>query len=262
METMRDILRYRNHPKGEVGIEIEVEGVNLAHMDTPVWFTTDDGSLKADEAYEYVLRQPVDREGIMPALRELQEAWEKRGSKIDESFRAGTHVHINVQTLTPKQVLTFACLYLIFEDILVDYCGEHRVGNHFCLRLRDAEYLLFKLEDAFREKDFKALYTDKIRYASINFKALVKYGSLEFRSMRSTSKLQDIYHWTNLLLMIKDYAIGVENPTDILMDLSMYGPDRLYEKVFGPLQYEDSMSKSIIEGMRRVQGLLYIGDRM
>ena len=112
---------------GEVGIEVEVEGQNLGFVErSNTWNVVGDGSLRGESA-EYILRQPVHRKDIHEALAELQELI--RHATIRTSDRAGVHVHINCQQLTFMQVINFASLYLIFEDILIKFCGEAREGN-------------------------------------------------------------------------------------------------------------------------------------
>jgi hypothetical protein len=245
---------------GEVGIEIEVEGFNLPHRIAKYWTTHHDGSLRGDESLEYVFAKPLPRQDFGLALAYLDESWKKRGSRIDESPRAGVHAHINVQQLTEKQLVSFFCLYSVFEDLIVKYCGKEREGNLFCLRLRDAEYLVDFLITIFKNGNLGKLLTDRIRYASVNMSSIPKYGSMEFRAMRSTRDMNAIKLWVDMLLMIKDKSLLFNNPSDIITSLSAQGDEAFLNNIMG--QYAEVLhckneGQLIREGVRRIQELAF-----
>ena len=248
--------------KGEVGIEIEVEGVHLPHVDSKYWRTEHDGSLKAAEAYEYVLKAPVERDEVNKALASLEKVWKEDKAIINDSFRAGIHVHVNVRDLSVNEMVTFAVLYYIFEDILLKWCGDERVGNHFCLGSKDAEYVLFELEKAIVSGRLENLHSDRIRYSSLNFKALPQYGSLEFRGMRSTKDMAVIEDWVGMLLALKDYAIKAGKPSTIVEEFSLKGTGVLAREVFKgtALKVKQDWKDSMYEGLRRVQSVAYCAD--
>jgi len=259
---IKDILFDGKDVEGEVGIEIEVEGENLPNVNSTYWHTEQDGSLRAQEAYEYVLKKPVPRDSIDKSLKNLQGYWDKKESKINDSFRAGVHIHINVRDMTIKQVITFSMLYYLYEEVLLKWCGEDRVGNHFCLSSKDAEYVLFALEKAIVEDDLYMLDTDEIRYSSLNYKALVNYGSLEFRGMRSTSDMNEISSWAKILLSLKDYAMEMDSPTNVIECVSMDGAEALARKIFKemPLDIKEDWGELAYSGVRRIQSIAFCVD--
>jgi len=243
--------------EGEIGIEIEAEGVGLARIRVPRgWRLEGDGSLR-DNGVEYVLRQPVRRERVFPKCKDLLRAIEQEGAEVEYTGRAGVHVHVNVQELTMTQTYNFICAYMIFEDILLDFCGDDRVGNLFCLRVRDAEALVDKLREALQEDNFMLFNDNEYRYAGINITALGKYGSLEFRAMRSTVDPDVIDQWVKILCALKDWAIRFDNPVQIIEALSMVGPAALFREVFGPdsaLKYDEG---AMYDGVRQAQYVAY-----
>ena len=259
MNKIIDLLPLRKQD-GEVGIEIEIEGEDLPSCRAnPYWKGVGDGSLRG-ESIEYVLKKPVKRNKVLPALRNLKTAWFKTGSVIDPSERAGVHVHINMQEETLAVTGTFMCLYYCFESVLLRYCGESREGNHFCLRVRDAEFVLRYIEHAIETGDLGSLHTDKIRYASMNLKALPTYGSLEFRGMRSTSNLKEIYSWANMLLSLKDEAKRLGSPSAIAGMLSEEGILVALNRIFGKeaaLLGGRDVEELVYEDMRSVQTLMF-----
>ncbi len=157
--------------------------------------------------------------------------------------------------------MNFASLYLIFEDILVKFCGESREGNFFCLRMKDAEYLLVGLLECMIRGDFNSVIGGEYRYASLNMNALRKFGSLEFRGMRSPEDFMDIETWTNILLKLKDAAQEFETPREIIEQLSMDGVQQFTRKIFGD-QYSlvqcHDMEDLIMDSVRYVQNYAYV----
>jgi len=247
---------------GEVGIEIEVEGNSLPESIVG-WIKTEDGSLRG-ESCEYVLRQPCKRDRVDSYLDRVSKAYADCNTDVYESARQSIHVHINVQDLSLTEIYNFIILFLIYETPLVDFCGEERGGNLFCLRSSDAEFLLTKLEEAAAPSVFHTLNSDSLRYSALNVVSLFKYGSLEFRSMRGTADFVVVKQWINLLLSLKDYAKCFNNPVDILENYRSLGVARFTDDVFGSLSTiltaDPSWSYEVKMGMRRIQPIAYRGD--
>ncbi len=65
---VKDVLGIKSRLSNHIGIEIEVEGESLPHVDTEVWKSEQDNSLRG-ESYEYVLRRPVPFEETQSVLR-------------------------------------------------------------------------------------------------------------------------------------------------------------------------------------------------
>lgn len=261
--TVRNVLGITQKLTDHVGIEIEVEGESLPRIDTPAWKSEQDNSLRG-ESYEYVLRKPVPFDKTKQVLEEMGAHWKESNAIIKNSPNAGVHVHINCSDLTITQLYNYIGLYLVVENLLISKCGEHRVGNLFCLRASDAEYLIDMLVDSVKEQDLKLLHTDDLRYASINVKALGDYGSLEFRAWRSDGDLKGIQWWCELLQHLKVLAKTVDNPSQIVSDVSELRPEGFYKRILGPFSkdfpWKESYDNDISDSVRRVQQFAYIGD--
>lgn len=216
MQTIKELVRVPKQT-GDVGIEIEVEGHHLPTNELGYWRREADGSLRGESA-EYVLRKPLSLEAASKALGELDKAYKECKSSVDNSIRAGVHVHVNVQHMTVNQLINFVVTYLIVEDVLVKWCGKSREGNLFCLRCKDAEAWLQSLEVAISTDNLTLLHSDLIRYSSINLKSLCQYGSVEFRAMRGTRDLDKILIWAELLVSIRELACSYENPMKLMED--------------------------------------------
>ena len=133
MTTVRDEYGF-SVSKGEIGIEIEMEGDKEFPNAPTNWHATSDGSLRG-HSVEYISDGPIQLNYLKEHLQTLKNAIEKAKVKVSASFRAGVHVHINVREFTIEEVVNFALLYYIFDHAFAKYCGPNREGNLFCLRI-------------------------------------------------------------------------------------------------------------------------------
>lgn len=262
MRTIREIFKKRKQD-GEVAVEIEVEGDRLTNsFNKSMWFRENDGSLRGNSA-EYVMRHPVSRGDFPAVLDNLLSAFKSSGSIIRETTRAGIHVHINVQDMTRIQLATFLCLYAIYEDTLTEYCGESRKGNLFCLRLSDAEALLDSYRQLVSDDKLRRVSGSDWRYSAVNFCSLSKFGSLEFRAMRSTVDGDVINNWVDMLLKLKDYAMTLDGCESLAKTYKAKGPSVLAREVFGInlMKHINVHPPVVQEGFFRIQSVMFeIGD--
>jgi hypothetical protein len=199
------------------------------------------------------------------ALAHLAEAYKANDTIVSDSPRAGVHVHVNCQHLTILQLFNFITAYLIFENCLVSHCGPDREGNLFCLRARDAEFLIYSLCRALETNEYRyTLSTDELRYASMNVRALSRYGSLEFRAMRGTSDMARVGLWAEMLVNLRDNAGSFQNPLEMIMESSEGGFESLASRLFGDNAHiitdQVDWEAKCVDGMRRAQEVAYSGD--
>jgi len=209
MLTFADIAKVRK-VKNLLGVEVEVEGVNLCEIEG--WIFTNDGSLRGESA-EYVLPRPSSYKETEEGLTTLEE---KLNDRSVPSHRTSVHIHINITDMKPEHVLNFICLYYLVEPSLLAWCGENRTGNMFCLGVKDAEYPLQALKDAVNCNNLQNINSGKLRYAALNLKALLTYGSLEFRSLRGVVDKDTIQKWIDCLLTLRTFAQQFNTPIQVL----------------------------------------------
>ncbi len=227
---VRDIF-HLPQVDGDLGVEIEVEGRNLPRR-AEGWRKEADGSLRGESA-EFVLSSPSSLTETEKALNNLKKAFKESKSDFFHSYRAGVHVHVNVQELTGIQLGSMITAYYLFENSLVHTCDKSRRGNHFCLRGVDAPMGVHILSGAFASKDLKVFNRDNLRYSSINVTSLPKYGSVEFRSMESTDDFDKILTFSRRHLALRKFAQSVDKPTDVISLAQEVGPRALANRVFG-----------------------------
>lgn len=262
--NIRKILQFKTDKitTEDIGFEIEVEGANLPNR-VAGWEVTTDGSLRGEESLEYVLREPSSYVKFCEALSKLHGAYESRGTRIDDSVRAGVHAHINVQELTVKQLFNFITICIIMETSLAELCGKSRVGNLFCLRSVDAEYLLKVIQDVAKTGNLSLFHTDDIRYSFMNMKALLEHGSVEFRAMRSTTDFELLKNWVKLLMKLRASAVTYDNPTEVIAAFEELGPTGFRELTLGNLSgllaFPDS-EEMLAYGHQTAQDIAYCTD--
>lgn len=229
--TVADKLNIPRHKlkEGLLGVEVEVEGESLPDVDTDDWRTENDYSLRG-ESREYVMREPRSLDETVTCLNTLKERL--NNSVYYETPRAGVHVHVNVQNLTVVELYNAITATYLLETILTKYCGAHREGNLFCLRVCDAEYQAHVVEESATEHNLEVLNNEMIRYSALNLNALRKYGSIEYRAMRSTADFEVLKVWCNVLHNIRQQCTKFNNPLDIV-SMAMEAPESFAHRLLG-----------------------------
>jgi hypothetical protein len=279
------LLGRRYVTKGDVGLEIEVEGncfpkeeeiyddEDNCTMDRDAcipreWRYVHDGSLRGQDNAEYVLEEPIPFDEVPQALRNLWDMFEGFGSKLDESNRTSVHVHLNATEFYLNQVCAFVALYVAVEEVLTAWCGDHRVGNLFCLRAKDAPAIISKAR-SFICTGNTAFLDDGLHYSGLNLHSLCKHGSIEIRSMRGVQDPQIIQTWVEILQRIYELSGEHFDPRSVCEMFSGGGSGPFLRYVLGrhteQVVAECGMSEievydSVRQGIRLAQRLCYAKD--
>lgn len=252
MSMMHELLA-KKPLKGDIGLEIECEGKGFKELKTAVWTSHDDGSLRGvypDTRVEYVINGPVPLETLPSALAELKEL--TNGCVPNFSFRTSVHAHVNVLNINENQLLNYIYTYLLLEEPLINFCGNSRKGNRFCLRLQDADYMLTYMKQLFQRRVYKVVdfEGEDMRYAAINLAAVAKYGSIEFRGMKGTFDFEIIKTWCTALVSIRNYACNRETVLDIYDEFVEMGPEKFLHHVLGDVASQ-FLYKNLVKDCQR-----------
>ena len=200
--------------QGIVGIEVEQEShtaLELPELDG--WSVHNEGSLRGF-GFEYVLSPPLPTEKALSYTEILfKQLAQEPNYKPTSSIRTSIHAHFDVTKYSFNQLLTFTGVYWMLEEFLSDFAGETRKGNLFCIRLKDSLYFSKVLSEVLSKpgKLKVMLCSEHMRYSSLNFASLSKFGSLEFRLMRGTANVEEVKLWVNALECIRLYALKFNN---------------------------------------------------
>lgn len=261
-QTIKEFCGFAG-TEGTFGVELEMVADKLPKSPNyfkKVWQVHGDGSLRGADTAEYVLSRPLDKEDLKEALDLLGGVLERKGIGLRESIYAGTHVHLNCQQFTIFDVVKVIVMYYCLEPLLIKYSGKYREGNHFCLSASDADWIVNYIRTSLESGYIDDLFDDSFKYSALNLSALGKYGSLEFRSFRSTYKTDDIYHWCMILNNMKEAAVKYESPGDIVSTFSTTG---VYEFVTNAVGKEyvdifaayDDFHRLTYSGVRNAQDI-------
>lgn len=257
---------------GEVGIEIEVEGKRLPAVtcDPPPapWEYKPDHSLRGDETGEYVLSRPINFDKVPAALDKLWNCFSTCKTKFNDSNRTSVHVHLNCQNWHMNRLASFSAMYFVLEEVLTDWCGEHRVGNLFCLRAKDALAIVSWMRK-FIQKDGEIDLPDGLHYAGLNPQALAKFGSIEIRTLRGVSDQQTVQDWVNILGRLYSLSGEFPDPREVCYLFSQNGPTAFFNKLLGEMTNKvregvsmtaEEIQDSMYAGIRRAQDICFCRD--
>lgn len=256
---------------GQVGIEIELEGNKFKkeYVVSP-WAYVEDHSLRGEDNAEYILRSPIQFDEVPESVRTLWDMIEDYGTVLDDSNRTSVHVHLNFGQAYKDRVCCFVSLFYIVEEILMEWCGDHRIGNLFCLRGKDAPGIVTKIRD-FLSDDERGVsaVSEGLHYANLNIHALAKLGSIEIRGMRGAMDPETVITWVSILERIYKLSNTYDDPRQICEGLSGQGPLQFvkhilgehYELVRAGISFTDQqVTQSAWEGIRLAQDLCYCRD--
>ena len=205
-----------------IGVEFEFEGVEgFPDSLREYWNPHNDGSLR-DGGVEFSMNGPMCGQDAVDAIAELLDCAKK--SKWITSERCGLHVHLDVRNLSQDQLAALAVAYAITEPLLFRFAGEHRANNQFCcpwIRAAGELDAIGKVLRADSGDELRRLGDTVHKYAALNFGAMYKYGTIEFRHLQCTTDNARVLQWVNMILSLKRYVMHErETPKDVLMSVS------------------------------------------
>lgn len=231
----------------KIGIEVELEKVRFkdGNNPPPYWTVTNDGSLKVNGA-EFIICCYSNK--TKPVIKILKDSLEKS----DCSSRTSVHIHLNIDNLTPTQIILFAYYYMLFEIPLIKFSGG-RFSNFFCVPLHEwwsgdpntilkwSKYSAINVLPRLHRDDGRSLAT------------------IEFRQMRGNINEDYIQNWVDLIVKIKHYIVETNIPDFFKLLItanktSSYGP--LLKEIFkdkADLLYYPEINKDIEETISRLK---------
>lgn len=196
-------LYNKANTKGDVGLELEVEGKNLPiNFLSNYWRSEPDGSLRYG-GVEYIHTNPIPIDKVSESLDEWIDNLQRKGSVLYDSERTSVHSHMNVQNKTLNEVITGCISYYILENVLMKYAGPSRETNLFCLPLKQSKNQIKALDNLSKGL---VISTNQFKYSALNLTAIGKYGSVEQRGMRGYYDCDFLDEWVKNLYNIFEQA--------------------------------------------------------
>lgn len=262
---LHNLLPFRRIVSGNrYGFELEVEGRSYPSEDITNWEAKGDGSL-GPNGVEFVTRQAFGPDKFELMLGRLSDAFSSARTRLECSVACSCHVHMNVQDLTLKQIAQILTTYYIVEEILCDFAGPDRAGNLFCLRLLDSDLALEGFMNTLNSGNIGSL-SGLPRYTAVNLNSLARFGTLEFRAFRGIKEdPRELKVWADMLNSIRVFALSYRDPSEILAEVSLEGPESFFNKIFEDEEHKRLLrpffsEDRVMDGVRRCQWLAYNTD--
>ena len=214
------------------------------------------------------MKGPIPFSEASEAVTWLYQMMSDYGTVLDESNRTSVHIHLNVQAFNFNRLAAFAALFFTFEELLAEWSGEHRVGNLFCLRAKDAPGIVSRLRK-YIENDGCNEIADGIHYAGMNFQAIQKFGSVEIRYLRGVTDPKIILDWIGMLQRIYEMSATFPDPRDVCSAFSYTGASGFIDEILGSWgptllngieMNQEQVRDSLYEGIRFAQDLCFCRD--
>lgn len=249
-----------------IGLEFEYENIT---RDIPAksplyqYFTLkEDGSLR-DRGAEFVLSEPMFGEDLYAAIDLM--CGQAKKDEYTTGYRTSTHVHLDVRDMEHNKLHNLAVLYSLFERLLFEFVGIERAENNFCVPWYRSSYYFDSINsiDTGNSDKLRRAISNMERYSALNFAAVGRYGSLEFRHCPGLSGKEGatrLIDWINIIMALKKAAQAFpQEGYNILLEVSKVGPRQFTHSIFGNLLPNTSNFDSIWDGIQTAQELLLAG---
>lgn len=216
------------------GLEFEVEGV--PHLVDFMESEDNDGSsgvrVKSDGSLrgygvELVSETPVKEQNLRKHLQRIKGLMHAGDTAPVFSQRCSTHVHINVQDLTPAQIVCFMLLAGAVEPLMQRHVHEFRRTNLFCVPVLMCSSVHTVLPAVVNGASHRLSHFGK--YTSVNPGRVRDLGSLEFRALHGTDDMDLVYNWCMCIQGLRELAAKCRTVEDIFPVLD--ASDKLREVV-------------------------------
>lgn len=174
---------------------IAVEGARYgSDVSYHTWKVQPDGSINGWEIVSPPLSNTEDLEKVAYVLRKVL--------KVQGSPKCGVHVHHDINDFNIEQIKNIYKIYNKYEaNALRSIMRKQRMNNGYCLPVAK---LMNKVESANTIEQFKKISAS--RYHTLNSKAYIKYGTMEFRHHHGTSDINEILTWLEITNKIVEAA--------------------------------------------------------
>jgi len=229
-----------------IGCEIETEDFEMdliadipqANLYKNGWNIVEEHSVR--NGYELIFKEPLKGPEIINAYSYLNYVYNSIDKTIGRypsySNRTSVHIHLDVRPYTVKQLEKLFYTYVLFERVLFSYVGHGRIKSNYCKPLIGSNFLqtlpsLFDIDNCNTAIKFRGVvnsHSDK--YMALNFRPLLKFGSVEFRHHYGTHDYHDLMKWTNIILSLSKFAKQEDISLEKLIEMDN---ENIMETVFG-----------------------------
>lgn len=234
---------------GDVGVEIELEGDHLPKL-VPGWDAKRDNSLRGadgrqvpetDETSPDIPREYVTKGAVkltaLPELLSALAAQMQGQTVVRKGQRTSTHIHVNMQDATVKDIIGYIVTWAIIEPLLLRNCGPDRNGNLFCLPFSEtydfSTGVIPQWVEATQQQSGGRYWIKRGKYACLNTDPLHVFGTLEARCFPASIDPEQVMTWAKWVTNVKTVSTSWRDDSfGTLIDLAYKSPMDIVSMVF------------------------------
>jgi hypothetical protein len=219
---LRELISVRGRQTPEFdedlmyGIELEYENVRT-DMCPALWNMVGDGSLR-NNGMEFVSRT-LTREQLPEAIDTMEEFLPTIAA--DANLRCGIHVHLNMRPRTVGELYAFITGFTLLEPaIFQEWCPD-RVTSSFCVPVYLNRHMQMHLHRSIQEvrrgsPNPMRHATSTSKYSALNIACLPRFCTAEVRLLPSTTDMDELREWVELLTRLYDRTTRFGDPLQVL----------------------------------------------
>lgn len=201
------------------------------------WKVQYDGSLNS--GWEIVSPPITDTEDLETVMFVLRKVIKAQGSPL-----TGLHIHHDINDFNLEQIKNLYSLYNKYEDNAIkSILRKQRIGNYYC---KPISQVVNNVQESNTIEEFKR--SSNSRYHTLNNKAYIKYGTIEFRHHHGTTDVNEVMTWLHLTHKIVEAA---QNGIDGNTSLQATTYEEALEELFEEIGVEDEKIMRLARGRRR-----------
>lgn len=197
-----------------------------------------DGSLR-DGGVEFVFSRPLLGQPLLNAL-EAMESFIRRVPLVG-TYRTSVHVHLDVRNMEFEELKTLAFLYALNEKYFYNFANQFTTAkkelSNYCIPWGSSDSYTFAVAEALFGQKAPALLGVRSRkmerYSGLNFNAIHKFGSIEFRHLPTITNVSALVQFINMAMSLKKAAKA--QTLEHWTGLAWQSKEVVRDAVFGPV---------------------------
>ena len=192
-----------------------------------------------------IVSPPLRGKAGLEEIGQVCEALQGVGAEVSSS--CGLHVHHDAAGLTVQHMVAINALYAAHQRAINSILPASRWDNHYCASLgpRHVDRRWQKGIAAAPDRHHAAQAMQESRYSAVNWHALLRHGTVEFRQHNGTVESLEIRCWILLTQCLIEAALTRRSPVDRLRQPTG-------RKHTGPLAQERELLADLLFALSRV----------
>ena len=161
-----------------------------------------------------IVSPPLRGKGGLEEIGRVCQVLDGLGAEV--SARCGLHVHHDAAGLTVRNMVDISALYAAHQRAINSILPASRRDNSYCLALgpHHVDRQWQRVMAANRDQQSAAQAMQLSRYSAVNWHALLRHGTVEFRQHHGTLDPQEVRCWVLLTQGFIEVALNRKSPVN------------------------------------------------